>query len=132
MHNNSEKRIFIQRGTNYPDTTFKGNQFFKSQSINNSEPGTSNDKALISSPSGLCWETRFQGKEYFMQDTLIVWIFDANKIGDMSDPNNVLNDQLLLQRYDLSLSDLRMLDFQLHFPPTDAMRHVKMYPPFKP
>lgn len=36
----------------------------------------------------------------------------------------------ILQRYDLSRSDLRLLDATIHYPPTEAMRNMKMYPAY--
>lgn len=36
----------------------------------------------------------------------------------------------ILQRYDLSRNDLRLLDATIHYPPTETMRNMKMYPAY--
>lgn len=36
----------------------------------------------------------------------------------------------VLQRYQLKLEDLQRLNWTITYPPTEAMRNVKMYPPY--
>jgi hypothetical protein len=42
----------------------------------------------------------------------------------------VRDNYMVTQRYDLSLDDLRRLDWKLSFPPTEEMRNIKMWPPY--
>ena len=62
-------------------------------------------------------------------DTLFLFIFDANVI-ENTPWEVVARDYLVLRRYDLTLEDLRRLNWQVTYPPTEAMRDVRMFPPF--
>lgn len=42
----------------------------------------------------------------------------------------VMENHLVDQRYDLSLNDLKQLNWQLFFPPSAEMRNIKMWPPY--
>ena len=62
-------------------------------------------------------------------DTLIVFVFNSDTLSSrgwdyVKDHNNVT------QRYDLSLSNLRNLNWRIAFPPTEEMRNIKMWPPY--
>lgn len=132
MHNNSDQDVCITSSLGYPDTTISSVDFVKRSYLGaKTLANTSNDWTFYSSPHGNCWEAKMRQGD-LLRDTIIVFILDAGVIGDLDDPvfSPEWRDEMLLQRYDLSLSDLRKLDFQLQYPATEAMREMKMYPPF--
>jgi len=58
-------------------------------------------------------------------ETLGIYIFDAIE----------LEQELkfkTLKRYDLTLEDLRKLDWIVTYPPTEAMKDITMHPPYEP
>jgi hypothetical protein len=61
--------------------------------------------------------------------TLMVFAFDADTLESIS-WDTVCAKYKVLQRYDLSLEDLQDLDFKLCFPPSEAMEHIHMWPPY--
>jgi len=75
-----------------------------------------------------CYEKIFID-EYF-SDTVYVYVFDAAVV-DTTPWDIVAKDYLVLKRYDLSLEDLQRLDWQVTYPPTEAMKDVKQYPPYE-
>jgi len=75
-----------------------------------------------------CIEHIFNRSDGFL-DTLYLFVFDAAVIENTS-WDIVVRDQLFLKRYDLTLQDLQRLNWQVTYPPTEAMRDVKQYPPF--
>ena len=72
-----------------------------------------------------CYEAQF-GYEF---DTLLVFIFDADTL-DFYGWDSVRASYKVVQRYDLSLEDLQSIGFKLCFPPSDAMKHIHMWPPY--
>jgi len=60
----------------------------------------------------------------------MIFIFDGTVIGN-TDWEIVEKDYLVLQRYDLSLQNLRELNWKVYYPPTEAMKDMKMWPPYK-
>ena len=44
--------------------------------------------------------------------------------------NTIKNDYMILQRYDVTVSDLQRLDWQITYPPNEKMKDIKMYPPY--
>jgi len=45
-------------------------------------------------------------------------------------PKYVPFDSVFLQRYDLTIRDLDILDWTLSYPPDERMKNIKMYPPY--
>lgn len=62
-------------------------------------------------------------------DTIMVFAFDADTL-DYFGWDTVCAYHKVLQRYDLSLEDLQDLNFRLCFPPSEAMKHIHMWPPY--
>ena len=62
-------------------------------------------------------------------DTLCFFIFDTDTINKY-DWEMVQNEYKILQRYDLSLQDFKRLKYTLSYPPSEAMKNIKMYPPY--
>ena len=67
----------------------------------------------------------------FSMDSLInLYIFDATVV-ENTPWETVAKDYLVLKYYELSLEDLQRLDWQITYPPTEAMKDVKQYPPYE-
>ena len=62
-------------------------------------------------------------------DTLSMFIFDA-KIFDTYCWEDIRNDYKILQRYDISKENYETLRHSITYPPTEAMKNIKMYPPY--
>jgi hypothetical protein len=136
--NNSSKEIYVMAEPGYPDTTGHGNygKLASQSHIHKIQSGAGNSDALSLRD---CLEKRFTGE--YAYDTLMIFIFDAYMLEhstwdawdtwetwDTLVKYNVYN--MLQQRYDLSLENLQQLGWSLPFPPTEAMKHMKMYPPY--
>ena len=73
------------------------------------------------------WEKYFS---LLPRDTLSIYIFHSDTLNKY--PWNIVKEKyMILKRYDLSLSDLKQLDFKVPYPPSSAMSNMKMYPPYK-
>ena len=62
-------------------------------------------------------------------DTLLIFIFNADTL-ETYGWDTVRVYYKVEQRYDLSLQDLQDVGFKLSFPPTEAMKHIHMWPPY--
>jgi hypothetical protein len=124
--NNSPDDIYVDASM-YPDTmSYKHYGGLVSQShIFKIQSGASNIDALSLRS---CYETRFTGK-HAVSDTLMIFIFDACTL-EHNSWDTVVKHNMVQQRYDLSLENLQKLEWSVSFPPTEAMKHIKMYPPY--
>ncbi len=123
--NNSEKAIYAQCGISYPDTLFGASIQIPVPSIYKVEPHERNRTAAALSNRGY-WENNFKGKWKIPSDTLMIYIYDAELL-DSKNYTHVKNT--IIQRYDVSLQDLQWLNWQITYPPSEAMKGIKMYPP---
>lgn len=66
------------------------------------------------------------------KDTMCLFILDEDTISKYS-WDIIKSDYKILQRYDLRVDDigLRQLNFKITYPPTEAMKDIHMYPPYK-
>ncbi|WP_291529406.1 hypothetical protein [Bacteroides sp. UBA939] len=110
--------------TAYPDTSL----LFEKKCVGyETKPG---DRAYQSLPT-------FTYEEWFAmlpQDTLSIFIFNQEVLDNYS-WEQIQQDYNILQRYDLSLEDFYSLSDKygnpvITYPPTGAMRNMKMYPPY--
>lgn len=67
-------------------------------------------------------------------DTMSIYIIDADTVALYS-WDTVVKYNKVIQRYDLSLSDLEELNIKnncsfVYFPPTKKMKHIHMWPPY--
>jgi hypothetical protein len=69
-------------------------------------------------------------REYQASDTLCLFVFDADTF-NLYNWDEIKAEYKVLRRYDLSLNDFQRLNWQIYYPPNEAMREVKMYPPYK-
>ena len=63
-------------------------------------------------------------------DTLRLFYFHSDAIAQLG-WNKIRDDYMVLVRYDLSQEDIYNLDAEIHYPPTDAMKDIHMYPPYE-
>ena len=120
--NNYYKSIYIYCSLEYPDTL--NNRLWGTQNepqIYKVDPNTENKSALW---SRVFWETNFKN---IPSDTLMVYTFDA----ELLEARITHEHDAIIQRYDLSLQDLQSLNWQLYYPPTVAMKDIKMWPPYE-
>ena len=69
------------------------------------------------------------GKEDIWVDTLSLFIFDADTF-NMYSWEEIQSGYKILQRYDISPENIKALKYNLSYPPTEAMKDIKMYPPY--
>nr|WP_321374771.1 hypothetical protein [uncultured Bacteroides sp.] len=87
-------------------------------------PNEKNNTALFNVFSG-----RSDCYENTLKDTLYIFIFEEDVLANHSWAD-VVDKNLVLQRYNLSLHDLQQLNWQISYPPSEQMKDMKMYPPF--
>ena len=63
-------------------------------------------------------------------DTLSIFFFDPDTLAKY-DWETIRKDYKILIRYDLSRQDLKKLDWCFYYPPTEEMKGMKMFPPYK-
>jgi hypothetical protein len=125
--NNSDKEIYARvNSSTYPDTiSYRHYGGLVSQShIYKIQSGAGNRDALDSRD---CYEKKFEGK--YAIDTIMIFVFDAYTL-EHNTWETVVKYNMVQHRYDLSLEDLQRLGWSVTFPPTETMRHMKMYPPY--
>ncbi|RNC63250.1 hypothetical protein D7D25_17530 [Proteiniphilum sp. X52] len=66
---------------------------------------------------------------YLPSDTLSIYIFHTDTLNKYSWAI-IKEKYMVLKRYDLSLDDLRKLDYTVPYPPSSAMSNMKMFPPY--
>ena len=70
---------------------------------------------------------------YFMErrhiDTICVFVFKTEVLEQYS-WDSIRSNYLVLQRYDLSYEDVANSNYEICFPPSEAMKHIHMWPPY--
>ena len=111
--NQSEKDIYVHEYLGYPDTVYfkHGPNPVLSPELNKVKAGESNTNALWGRD---CWEIEF---ENFIvpSEKIMIFIFDAQVLESTS-WDTVVSNYMVLKRYDLSLEDLKQLDFTITYP----------------
>jgi hypothetical protein len=64
------------------------------------------------------------------KDTLSIFIFTTDVVKNVS-WDKIREDYLVLKRYDLSVDDLKLLEFEVSYPPTPEMANIRQYPPYQ-
>ena len=77
----------------------------------------------------------FYGKDFYREftiNTFSLFILSADTINKYN-WSEIKSGYKILQRYDLNVTDagLRKLNFDIIYPPSEAMKDVRMYPPYK-
>ena len=125
--NTSERSIVINYYTSsYPDTTILDYW--------NETPIESQDTSMIYEVIGTLPDFFRPYPDDVLLDTVSLFVYDADSI-DYYSWDTVVKYYKILQRYDLSMSDLEELGKSrksslLFFPPTEAMKHIHMWPPY--
>lgn len=70
------------------------------------------------------WEDRIKS---FGSDTLSIYFFHPDTL-EMYPWEEIRDNYKVLKRYDLSIDDLKLLDFKVEYPPSEKMQNIKMYP----
>lgn len=121
LRNNSDQRVQFwtnRTGENeYPDTLL----YHKPTGVTI----PSNEKVDVAGGS-ISWEKIYQQVK---TDTISFFIYNADTL-DRYEWNIIKENYMILQRYDLSIYDLQKLDYTLYYPPTEAMRNMKMWPAY--
>jgi len=105
-------------GTRYPDTLLpKTNQYI----VREVKPGRT-----FFFYSGTRWEDIFSKKP---EGIMSAFIFHTDTLNRYT-WEEVRDGYMILKRYDLSLDDLQRLNFHIYYPPTEAMRNIRQFPPF--
>ncbi|MBQ6046227.1 MAG: hypothetical protein IJL38_01210 [Bacteroidales bacterium] len=107
------------RGVIYPDTTLPNIPPLRIIDIDPRE-----SKNVISTHDQ--WDSFY---EQFGTDTISFFILSTDTLNEYG-WTNIKNTYRILQRYDLSISDLEAVHFRLPFPPNKIMKTVKMWPPY--
>jgi len=120
--NNSNDSIYSRLQYNYPDSTI----------LETGHPGAESTFIAPSKTekifSSIKWEERisFINK----QNTLYVFLYSVDTLNKYP-WSQIQKDYKILQRYALSIDDLQKLDWNVTYPPSPAMKDMKMYPPYK-
>ena len=125
--NRYDKNVYVEYYvSSYPDTTLLGTSCIYNSAIQ------SHDTAHIYEKIGRLPDFFYYGGT--RNDTVSFFIFDSDSV-DYYSWDTVVNKNMVLQRYDLSMFDLENLMFNkggsiLYFPPTEQMKHIHMWPPY--
>ena len=65
-----------------------------------------------------------------LNDMMHFFLFDADTFETYS-WQELRDGNKILQRYDLKGKDIKRLNYTVPYPPTEAMRDIKMYPPYE-
>ncbi len=112
--NKSDKAIYVLCDTHYPDTLYFGHysgltsNAYKNKILAN----TKGDRPLQNRD---CWETDFYYEDIIPSDTLMVYVFDAEVLESVS-WSEVVENYMVLKRYDLSLYDLQHMNWTITYP----------------
>ena len=81
-------------------------------------PNEINIKSLRASS----WEAVFTDERFSPIDTLMIFVFEAEKVEAEADPQ-----EAVIARYDVSLEDLQRNNWLLSYPPNKNMATIKMW-----
>lgn len=71
------------------------------------------------------WESVFTDTRITPIDTLMIFVFDAEKVDEDVSPQ-----EAVIARYDVSLEDLQRNHWLLSYPPNGNMAAIRMWPPY--
>ena len=130
--NNSKTTIWvIHNGEEFPDTLIPSwERDPRVDSMSAILPGENSAEAIWSWDFFECeYGYTVYGNDTVGYDTLSVYVFNDDTLARYG-WQTVRENYLVHQRYDLSLDDLKLLNWQLYFPPSEEMRDIKMWPPY--
>jgi len=85
-------------------------------------PNEINTNSLVA----FSWESVFSDERISPIDTLMIFVFEAEKVEAGVSPK-----EAVIARYDVSLEDLQCNNWLLSYPPNSNMAHIKMWPPYQ-
>jgi len=122
--NKSEKILYVREHIDlFPDP-------FDIRKLSYFTPTQKDIKCCKENKSALFSRSCIEDKFGRVIDTNFVYIFDAAVVENTS-WEVIARDYLVLKRYDLTLEDLQRLNWKITYPPTEAMKDVKQYPPYR-
>jgi hypothetical protein len=126
--NNADKTLYVNRLTDTILSKYANNPY---NNLCKTLPHEVNETGLNNVSNGVfyCWESSFNDINEIPSDTLMVYIFDEEVLKNNS-WGVVVENYMILQRYDLSLPDLQKLNWHVFYPPTEEMKNMKMYPKY--
>jgi len=117
--NNSDEPICVERGRSSDTISpFEGIRY--TPDCYEALPGETR-RVTYGFPFDRAWEEWFDCDF----DTVRIFIFDEALVQEGKE------EESLLQRYDLSLQDLRDLHWRLVYPPSGRMKSIKMWPSYE-
>lgn len=122
--NNTQKSLYIITESYYPDTILRN-----PNPANNPQLYKVKPLSILSYKEKSCIEAIYN--VYTPSDTMMFYIFDAEVL-ENTDWEVVKTNNMYLQRYDLSLEDLRKLNFTITYPAPPEMKDMKMWPRYEP
>ena len=69
-------------------------------------------------------------KRVVPNDTISFIVYDFEVLENL-EWSEIRDEYKILKRYDLSIQDMQMLDYEITYPPTEAMKNIKMYPKYE-
>jgi len=120
--NNSDKTLYVYKQAKHEndDTLFRIDYWL-------TEPN-SEYKVLPYSTSETCLFMRKKNC-YEIWNTIRIFVLDSQVIATTSVTAMKIN-YMVLRRYDFTPKDLEKLNWNVSYPPTEAMKGMKMYPPY--
>lgn len=122
FHNLADNSIYVSRKGLYnrQDTIAIYSFYFPLEYLK-INPNEINLKSLRATS----WEAVFTDKRFCPIDTLMIFVFDAEKVEVGKNAK-----ESVIARYDVSLEDLQRNHWLLSFPPNENMVTIKMWPPY--
>ena len=123
VHNNTNHNISVLVSLGnplYPDTLLPVPEHFSR--INPIRPGVTASVVPI--------ETSFkQFIQFYGSDTIIIFIFHTDTLNKHT-WDEIREGYKILKRYDISWQEMEELNGMISYPPTEAMRNIRQFPPF--
>ena len=113
FENGSSDTLYVSFAFGYPDTLAYGRDANPISDPNSNKvlPNAKNTTAL--QLHGSYWETKFYNRS--PSDKLMVFVFEASVL-ENTPWETVINDYMVLERYDLTLQDLIDMNWTLTYP----------------
>lgn len=131
LKNNYQNAISSQIGFDYPDTSVGHRNIFLGYDSTTIKINKG-DEHSISWGQGSCFEALFSGggsDELLVSDTLTLFIFSYDTLQKYN-WETIRTQYKILKRYDLSTQNLKQLKWAISYPPTEAMKDIKQFPPY--
>ena len=119
--NRADFAIYVSRKELYNQDTTAEYLFYYPLKYLRINPNEINLKSLRATS----WEAVFTDERFSPIDTLMIFVFDAEKV-----EADVSPQEAVVARYDVSLEDLQRNNWSLSYPPNSNMATIKMWPPY--